>query len=141
MSFSPSFVPSRWYSPSYIRLLTSLTARFVDFFATLYRSTLFALLSRYIHLKHSFFSLIAFYTFSFHHHISLASCLPPLVTPNFFDATFLMQVVILIHMLFTSPPSYQMPSLRTLSLNVFAVSSLSFHHFIFGAWTRLLCWK
>jgi hypothetical protein len=40
-----------------------------------------------------------------------------LVTPNSSDATFLMQVVIPIHMLFASPPSCQGTSLRTLSLN------------------------
>jgi hypothetical protein len=49
-----------------------------------------------------------------------------------------MQVVIFIHMLFASPPSCQGPSLRTLSLNVFDASSLSFHHFALDAWTRLL---
>jgi hypothetical protein len=64
--------------------------------------------------------------------------LPPLITLNFSEATFLMQVDIFIHMLFTSPPLCQGPSLRTLSLNIFAASSLSFHHFILGAWTRLL---
>jgi hypothetical protein len=42
-------------------------------------------------------------------------------------------VVIPIHMLFASPPSCQGPSLRTLSLNVFATSSLSFHHFVLDA--------
>jgi hypothetical protein len=51
--------------------------------------------------------------------------LPPLVTPNSSDATFLMQVDILIHMLFASPPSCQWSSLRTLSLNVFVASSFS----------------
>jgi hypothetical protein len=44
-----------------------------------------------------------------------------------------MQVVIPIHMLFVSFPSCQGPSLRTLSLNVFAISSLSFHHFVLDA--------
>jgi hypothetical protein len=141
MSFSHSFVPSRWYSPSYIRPLASLTARFAVFFATLYRSTLSALLSMCICLKHYFISLIAFCTFSFHHHVSLASRLPSLVTLNSSDATFLMQVAIPIHMLFTSPPSCQGSSLRTLSLNVFATSSLSFYHFVLSAWTRLLRWK
>jgi hypothetical protein len=137
----PSFVPNRWNSPSYIWPLASLTARFAVFFDTLYRSMLSTLLSRCIRLKHSFFSLIAFCTFSFHHHVSLVSRLPPLVTPNFSEATFLMQVAIFIHMLFTSPPSCQGPSLRTLSSNVFAASSLSFHHFVHGAWTRLLHWR
>jgi hypothetical protein len=33
-------------------------------------------------------------------------------------------------MLFASPPSCQGPSLSTLSLNIFAASSLSFHHFV-----------
>jgi hypothetical protein len=139
----PSYpaVPSHWYSPSYIRHLASLTARFVVFFATLYRFMLSALLSKCIRLKHSFFSLIVFCTFSFHHHVSLASRLPPLVTLNSSDATFLMQVDILIHVLFASPPSCQGPSLRTLSLNGFMASSLSFHHFVLGTWTRLLRWK
>jgi hypothetical protein len=41
-------------------------------------------------------------------------------------------------MLFASPPSCQGPFLMTLSLNIFAASSLSFHHFVLGAWTRLL---
>jgi hypothetical protein len=124
VSFSPSFVPSRWYSPSYIRPLASLTARFTVFFATLYCSTLSALLFRCMHLKYYFFSLIAFCTFLFYHHVSLVSRLPPLITPNSSDATFLMQVVILIHMLFASPPSCQGPSLRTLFLNIFTTSSL-----------------
>jgi hypothetical protein len=80
----------------------------------LYRSTISALLSRCIRLKHNFLSLIAFCTFSFHHHVSLASRLPPLVTLNSSDATFLMQVAIPIHMLFASSASCQGPSLRTL---------------------------
>jgi hypothetical protein len=50
--------------------------------STLYCSILSALLYRCIHLNHTFFSLIAFCTFLFHHHISLALCLPHLVTPN-----------------------------------------------------------
>jgi hypothetical protein len=140
MSFSPSFVPYHWYNPTYIRPLASLIARFAVFFAILYRSTLSALLSRCIRLNHSFFSLIAFCTFLFHHHVSLASHLPPLVTPNSSDATFLMQVAIPIRMLFASPPC-QGPFLRTLSLNVFTASFLSFYHFVLGAWTCLLCWK
>jgi hypothetical protein len=94
-------------------------------------------LSRCIRLKHTFFSLIAFCNL-FHHHVSLVSHLPPLVTPNSSEVTFLMQVAIFIHMLFASPPSCQGPSLKTLSLNVFAASSLSFHHFVLGTWTRLL---
>jgi hypothetical protein len=141
MPFSPSFVPSRCYSPSYNWPLASLTIHFAVFFATLYRSTLSALLFRCIHLKYSFFSLIAFCIFSFHHHVSLVSRLPPLVTPNFSEATFLMQVIIFIHMLFASPPLCQGHSLRTLFLNVFVASFLSFHHFILGAWTRLLHWR
>jgi hypothetical protein len=112
---------------------------FAVFFATLYHSILSALLSRCIRLKYSFFSLIAFYTFSFHHHVSLVSRLPPLVTPNSSETNFLMQVVIFIHILFASPPSCQGLSLMTLSLNVFAASSLDFHHFILGTWTHLLC--
>jgi hypothetical protein len=99
------------------------------------------LLSRCIHLNHSFFSLIAFFTFSFYHHVSLVSCLPPLITPNSSEATFLMQVDIFIHMLFTPPPLCQGPSLSSLSLNIFAASSLSFHHFVLDAWTRLLHWR
>jgi hypothetical protein len=132
------FVSSRWYSSSYIRPLASLTARFAVFFATLYRSTLSVLLSRCIRLKNSFFSLIAFYTFSFHHHVSLASRLTPLVTHSFSEATFLMQVAIFIHMLFASPPLCQGPSLRTLSMNVLAASSLSFYYFVNSALMRLL---
>jgi hypothetical protein len=85
----------------------------------LYHSTLSTLLSRCIRLKHSFFSLIAFYTFLFHHHVYLASRLLPLVTLKSSEVTFLMQVAIFIHMLFASPPSCQGPLLRTLSLNVF----------------------
>jgi hypothetical protein len=42
-------------------------------------------------------------------------------------------VDIFIHMLFASPPSCQGPSLRALSLSIFADSSLSFHHFVLGA--------
>jgi hypothetical protein len=42
-------------------------------------------------------------------------------------------VDIFIHMLFASPPSCQWPSLRTLFLNIFAASSLSFHHFVLDA--------
>jgi hypothetical protein len=141
MCFSHSFIPKCWYSPSYIWPLTSLTAHFAVFFVTLYRSTLSTLISMCIHLNHSFFSLIAFCTFSFHHHVSLVSRLPPLVTPNSSEATFLMQVDIFIHMLLASPPSCQGPSLRTLFLNIFAVSSLSFHHFVICAWTRLLRWR
>jgi hypothetical protein len=141
MSFSPSFILNRWYSPSYIWPLTSLTAYFAVFFATLCRSTLSTLLSRSIRLKHSFFSLIAFCTFSFHHHVSLVSRLPHLVTLNSSEATFLMQVDIFIHMLFASPPSCQGLSLRTLFLNIFATSSLGFHHFVLSAWTHLLHWR
>jgi hypothetical protein len=95
-------------------MLHSLTAHFVVFFVTLYRSMLSALLSRCIQLKHSLFSIIAFCTFIFHYHISLVSHLPLLVTPNSSEVPFLMQVTIFIHMLFTSPPSCQGSNLRTL---------------------------
>jgi hypothetical protein len=105
----------------------------VVFFATLYRSTLSTLLSRCIHLNHSFFSLIAFCTFSFNYHVSLVSCLPPLFTLNFSEATFLMQVAIFIHIIFASPPLCQGPSLRTLLEH-------PRYHFIFDAWTHLLHW-
>jgi hypothetical protein len=44
-------------------------------------------------------------------------------------------------MLFASPPSCQGPSLRTLYLNIFAASFLSFHHFVLDVWTRLLRWR
>jgi hypothetical protein len=56
-----------------------------------------------------------------------------LFTPNSSEVTFLIQVAVFIHMLFASPPSCQRPSLRTLFLNIFTTSSLSFHHFIIGA--------
>jgi hypothetical protein len=109
-----SFVPNCWYSPSYTRPLSSLIVHFAVFFATLYRFMLSALVSRCIRVKYSFFSLIAFCTFSFHYHVSLASRLPPLITPSSFESTFLMQVSIFINMLFASPPSCQGSSLRTL---------------------------
>src|SRR6266540_1315236 len=88
------------------------------------------LLSRCNRLKHSFLSLIAFCTSSFHHQVSLASRLLPLVTPNTSEATFQTQVAIFSHMLFASSPSSQGPSLSTLSLKVCAASPLSFHHFV-----------
>src|SRR6266540_6377387 len=88
-----------------------------------------ALLSRWRRLKHSFFSLIALCTSSFHHQVSLASCLLPLVMPNTSEATFRTQVAIFSHMLFASSPSSQSPSLSTLSLKVCAAFPLSFHHF------------
>jgi hypothetical protein len=116
--FSPSFVPRHRYSPSYIRPIASLTARFAVFFANLYCSKLSTLLCRCICLKHSFFSLIVFCTFSSHHHVSLASRLPCLATLSSYEATFLMQVAIFIYILFASPPSYQELSLRTLSWKV-----------------------
>jgi hypothetical protein len=138
MSFSPSFMLSCWYSLSYTRPVVSLTARFVIFFTTLFCSMLSAVLSRCIQLKHSIFSLIYFCTFSFYHHVSLASHFPPLVTLSSSETTFLMQVTIFIYMLFTSPPSHQGPSSRTLSLKVCADSSLSFHHFILSTLMHLL---
>jgi hypothetical protein len=102
-----SLVMSR--SVSYLIYLTwmmSLSSSFC--FYSSYRcspipSYLAILLSSCIHIKHYFFSLIAFCTFSFYHHVSLTSRLPPLVTLNFSDVTFLMQVVIFINMLFVSP--------------------------------------
>jgi hypothetical protein len=93
-------------------VLHSLTAHFVVFFVTLYRSMLSALSSRCIQLKHFLFSLIAFCTFTFHHHVSLVSRLPLLVTLNSSEVPFLMQVIIFIHMLFASPPC-QGSTLRT----------------------------
>jgi hypothetical protein len=54
----------------------------VVFFATLYCSTLSALLSRCIRLKHSFFSLIAFCTFSFDHATFFLRLLPSLPRPS-----------------------------------------------------------
>src|ERR1041385_498041 len=91
-------------------------ARFAVFFATLYFSMLSALLSRYRRRKHTFFSLIAFWTSSFHHQVSLASTLLPLVTPNSSEAILRTHVAIFIHILFASPPSSQGPSFMTLSL-------------------------
>uniref|UniRef100_M8C4Y0 Uncharacterized protein n=1 Tax=Aegilops tauschii TaxID=37682 RepID=M8C4Y0_AEGTA len=70
----------------------------------------------YRRLKQSFFSLIAFWTSSFHHQVSLSSLLLPLDTPNSSEATLRMQVAIFIHTLSASPPSSQGPSLMTLSL-------------------------
>src|SRR3990170_3133654 len=102
---------------SYACPLASLTARFAAFFAILYFSMLSALLSRYRRLKQSFFSLIAFWTSSFHHQVSLSSLLLPLDTPNSSEATLRMQVAIFIHTLSASHPSSQGPSLMTLSLN------------------------
>uniref|UniRef100_A0A0A9GWA9 Uncharacterized protein n=1 Tax=Arundo donax TaxID=35708 RepID=A0A0A9GWA9_ARUDO len=67
-------------------------------------------------LKHAFFSLIAFWTSSFYHYVFFASLLLPLVIPNSLEATFRTQVFIFIHILFASPPSFQEPSLITLSL-------------------------
>src|SRR3954471_19466930 len=116
MSLSPSFVFKRWSRSPYVRPLASLTARFAVFFATLYFSMLFALLSKYRRRKQTFFSLIAFWTSSFHHQVSLASTLLPLVTPNSSEAILQTQVVIFIHILFASPSSSQGPSFMTLSL-------------------------
>jgi hypothetical protein len=98
-------------------------------------------------IKHSFF-LTVFCTFSFHHHVSLPSHLPPLVTPSSFNATFLIQVTIFTHVPFTSPLSCQGFSLRTpflkfliasyLSFHHLAASYLSFHYFVLSALTCLL---
>jgi hypothetical protein len=90
-----------------------------------------------VHMPKALF-LLPNCTFSFHRHVSLVSRLPHLVTPNSSEATFLMQMVIFIHMLFASPPSCQGPSLRTFFLNVFDASFLGFHHFVLGALARLL---
>nr|TKW13549.1 hypothetical protein SEVIR_5G109100v2 [Setaria viridis] len=54
----------------------------------------------------------------------------PLVTPSTSEATFRMQFAIFSHMLFASSPSFQGPSLITLSLKTSDVSSFSFHHFV-----------
>src|SRR6185295_11149142 len=89
-----------------------------------------ALLSRWRRLKHSFFSLIALCTSSFHHQVSFPSCLPPLLTPSISEATFRTHVAIFSHMLLASSPSSQGPSPSILSLNVCAASPLSFHHLI-----------
>src|SRR6185369_8342410 len=64
-----------------------------------------ALLSRWRRLKHSFFSLIALCTSSFHHQVSFPSCLPPLLTPNTSEATFRTHVAIFSHMSSASSPS------------------------------------
>src|SRR6185312_16565401 len=77
-----------------------------------------ALLSRWRRLKHSFFSLIALCTSSFHHQVSFPSCLPLLLTPNTSEATFRTHVAIFIHMSSASSPSSQGPSPSILSLNV-----------------------
>src|SRR3954463_4455066 len=116
MSLSPCFVFKRWLRSSYARPLASLTACFAVFFATLYFSMLSALLSRYRRRKQTFFSLIAFWTSSFHHQVSLASTLLPLVTPNSSEAILRTQTAIFIHILFASPPSSQGPSFMTHSL-------------------------
>src|SRR6266540_2720425 len=75
---------------------------------------LVALLSRCNRLKHSFFSLIALCTSSFHHQVSLASRLLPLVTPNTSEATFRTQIAIFSHMLFAYSSSSQGPLFSTL---------------------------
>src|SRR5579859_508796 len=99
-----------------------------------------ALLSRWRRLKHSFFSLIALCTSSFHHQVSFASCLPPLLTPNASEATFRTHVAIFSHVSSTSTPSSQGPSPSILSLNVCAASPLSFHHFVLAILARLSRW-
>jgi hypothetical protein len=95
-------------------------------------SYLATLLSSCIHIKHSFFSLIAFCTFLFYHHVSLTSRFPPLITLNSSDVIFLMQMIIFIHMLFVSP------LIKNSILDHLHCLFLSFHHFIIGAWTHLL---
>src|SRR6185437_8659836 len=98
-----------------------------------------ALLSRWRRLKHSFFSLIAFCTSSFHHQVSFPSCLPPLLTPNTSEATFRTHVAIFSHMSFASSPS-QGPSPSILSLDACAASPLSFHHFVLAILAHLSRW-
>src|SRR6185312_5026011 len=99
-----------------------------------------ALLSRWRHLKHSFFSLIALCTSSFHHHVSFPSCLSPLLTPSTSEATFRTHVAIFSRMSSASSPSSQGPSPSILSLNVCAASPLSFHHFVLIILARLSRW-
>src|SRR6185503_15771750 len=67
-------------------------------------------LSRWRHLKHFLFSLIALCTSSFHHQVSFPSCLPPLLTPSTSEATFRTHVAIFSHMSSVSSPSSQDPS-------------------------------
>src|SRR6185436_15364443 len=99
-----------------------------------------ALLSRWRRLKHSFFSLIALCTSSFHHQVSFPSCLPPLLTPNTSEATFRTHIAIFSHMSSASSPSSQNPSPSILSLNACAASPLSFHHFVLAILARLSRW-
>src|ERR1044072_2671582 len=99
-----------------------------------------ALLSRYRRQKQTFFSLIALWTSSFHHQVSLASTLLPLVTPNSSEAILRTHVAIFIHILFASPPSSQGPSFMTLSLIALAASPLSFHHFVLATLVCLSRW-
>src|SRR6185312_4657619 len=96
-----------------------------------------ALLSRWRRLKHSFFSLIALCTSSFHHQVSFPSYLSPLFMPNTSEATFRTHVAIFSHMSSASSPSSQSPSPSILSLNACAASPLSFHHFVLAILARL----
>src|SRR6185437_6400937 len=91
-------------------------------------------------LKHSFFSLIALYTSSFHHQVSFRSCLPPLLTPSTSEATFRKHVAIFSHMSLASSPSSQGPSPSIISLNICAASPLSFHHFVLIILAHLPLW-
>src|SRR6185503_20823412 len=99
-----------------------------------------ALLSRWRRLKHSFFSLIALCTSSFHHQVSFPFYLSLLLTPNTSEATFRTHVVIFSHMSSASSPSSQGPSPSILSLNACAASSLSFHHFVLVILVHLSRW-
>src|SRR6185437_10947393 len=99
-----------------------------------------ALLSRWRRLKHSFFSLIALCTSSFHHQVSFPFCLPPLLTPSTSEATFRTQVAIFSHMFSTYSPSSQGPSPSILSLNVCVASPLNFHHFVLAILACLSQW-
>jgi hypothetical protein len=109
--------------------------------STLYCSILSALLYRCIRLNHTFFSLIAFCTFLFHHHISLASCLPPLVTLNSFESHFsnasghlyLHAICILSFMLRTF--------LKNSLIERLCCLFFKFPPFVLDAWTRLLRWR
>ncbi|KAG2636780.1 hypothetical protein PVAP13_2NG471903 [Panicum virgatum] len=98
-----------------------------------------ALLSRWRRLKHSFFSLIALCTSSFHNQVSFPSCLPSLLTPSTSEVTFRTHVAIFSHMSSASSP-FQDPSPSILSLNVCAASPLNFNHFVLIILTRLSRW-
>jgi hypothetical protein len=130
-----------WYSLSYIWPIAALTARFANFFNTLYCSMLFTLLFKYIWLKILFLLfnsllhllipppfLISFTLASFSH--------SELLWEHFSNASDHLQLHVICITSFM-----QDPSLRILFLNIITVSSLSFHHFILDTLTRLLHWK